>query len=273
MLNSWDGNLKIDEEENAILASRVAAGVKNDDNTFSGVTIGDWNFGENNVQTGIYGFHHGAMSYGFKEDGTAFIGKDDKGRIVFEGDTGKIYSSNWIVKEEDYDSSIGMLLDLDDGIIRMRQSSDSVTDTEFSEIVLTNSTYKTNTYYYLEKYILSTSTNEQTSKEYYKPMSYKQVALTSSSYKTNRYYIKVTNKETSDVVWDGNNNGSFTEITSIEYKLSTEGFNSEEVYYYPGYFSRIYFTSSEPYKPNKYYYLNTEGTPKKDDKGYYDPSV
>jgi hypothetical protein len=42
MINKWDGKLKIDEENGAILSTMMAAGRKNSDNTFSGVMLGDW---------------------------------------------------------------------------------------------------------------------------------------------------------------------------------------------------------------------------------------
>jgi hypothetical protein len=60
--------------------------------------IGDWSNQELDTeasisrQTGVYGFHHGEMSYAFKEDGTAFLGKDGKGRINFNGNDATIYS-------------------------------------------------------------------------------------------------------------------------------------------------------------------------------------
>jgi hypothetical protein len=34
---------------------------------------------------GLYGYHEGAQSFGFKADGTAFIGKAGGGRIEFNG--------------------------------------------------------------------------------------------------------------------------------------------------------------------------------------------
>ena len=87
-------------EGGVILTPAIAAGKKNkDDNTFSGVMIGAW--GEKKTddtasditeQTGVYGFHHGAMSYAFKEQGTGFIGKRVNGRIIFNGDTCQIKS-------------------------------------------------------------------------------------------------------------------------------------------------------------------------------------
>ena len=97
VINAWDGkSLVLDEETSTILAAAISAGKKNSDNTFSGVMLGDW--GDKDVegsilkQTGVYGFHHGAMSYAFKEDGTAFIGKDGKGRIYIDGNDATIYS-------------------------------------------------------------------------------------------------------------------------------------------------------------------------------------
>jgi len=79
--------------------------------------IGDWSRTDTcssiTKKTGIYGFHKGAMSYAFKEDGTGFIGKDGKGRIFLGGDNSTIYSNNWLIRKE------GMMMDLDDGFIHM----------------------------------------------------------------------------------------------------------------------------------------------------------
>lgn len=100
VINAWDGkSLVLDEETGTILAAAISAGKKNSDNTFSGVMLGDW--GDKDVegsiskQTGVYGFHHGAMSYAFKEDGTAFIGKSSMARINFDGSNATIYSSGY----------------------------------------------------------------------------------------------------------------------------------------------------------------------------------
>jgi hypothetical protein len=66
--------------------------------------IGDWSgpgadiggtADEITKQTGVYGFNHGAMAYALMEDGTAFIGKDGRGRIYFDGNDAKIYSATY----------------------------------------------------------------------------------------------------------------------------------------------------------------------------------
>lgn len=114
VINAWDGkSLVLDEKENMIISAAIAAGKKNsNDNTFSGVMIGDWKGKdvEDSIsqQTGIYGFHHGAMSYAFKEDGTAFLGKDGRGRIIFDGNEATIESASY------KNTGCGIKMDLDE---------------------------------------------------------------------------------------------------------------------------------------------------------------
>lgn len=127
-LNKWNGkDIETDNDAGTITASGFAAGRKERDNTFTGVVIGDWSRSVADAaiakNTGIYGFNSGAMSYAFKDDGTGFIGKDGKGRIYLDGDKSQIFSSNWANKNNPQ----GMLLDIDDGYIKM-QSIDTTTD-------------------------------------------------------------------------------------------------------------------------------------------------
>ena len=115
-INEWNGKeIKMDYDKGIIMSPAMAAGKKNDDNTFSGVMLGDWSAddaeGDLKQQTGIYGFDHGAMSYAFKEDGTAFIGKSGFARIIFNGKESTIASESYT--KEKY----GMMIDLDDGFI------------------------------------------------------------------------------------------------------------------------------------------------------------
>ena len=121
MLNSWDGELKIDDSSNSIFAARMVAGLKENDNTFSGIVLGNW--GNTNSDesltsnaTGFYGFDHGKQAYGFKQNGTAFIGKVGAGRIEFNGNSSTIKSS----------SDNGMTIDLDDGKITAKKFTLSV---------------------------------------------------------------------------------------------------------------------------------------------------
>ena len=117
-LNKWTGkDIVTDDETGTITASGLAAGKKEKDNTFTGVILGDWSRTDTDPfvteQTGVYGFNHGTMSYALKDDGTAFFGKDGHGRIYFNGNKAQIYSALWKTSEQ------GMLLDIDDGFIKI----------------------------------------------------------------------------------------------------------------------------------------------------------
>lgn len=107
-LNDWDGSYQVDEQSGTIMGTMFGAGRKTDNNTFSGVLMGDIGVGanssfnpENKTGLGIYGFHDGAQSFGFNIDGTAFLGKAGNGRILFNGNYGIIASANWYTGTED----------------------------------------------------------------------------------------------------------------------------------------------------------------------------
>lgn len=120
-LNKWNGkDILTDNDAGTITANGLSAGKKESDNTFTGVVLGDWSRTDTDKfitkQTGVYGFNHGAMSYALKDDGTAFFGKDGKGRIYFNGNKAQIYSAHWIANTQEKN---GMLIDVDDGYIKM----------------------------------------------------------------------------------------------------------------------------------------------------------
>jgi hypothetical protein len=82
--------------------------------------MGDWR-GNDSVDvegaisehTGIYGFQKGAASFGFRDDGTAFIGKPGAGRLEFDGNKSTI-ESNLMAEGKGC-----MLLDFDNGLIKL----------------------------------------------------------------------------------------------------------------------------------------------------------
>lgn len=97
ILNAWDGSsVDINEEGGYIMAPQIGAGKKNKDNTFTGVLMGVYVNGDEGSHHGLYGFQDGITSFGFKDDGTAFIGKAGTGRIEFDGTFGTITSGNYI---------------------------------------------------------------------------------------------------------------------------------------------------------------------------------
>ena len=256
MLNKWDGSLIMDEDNNAVLASKIAAGRKEkNDNTFTSVILGDWQeHGEKSIteNTGVYGFYHGSMSYAFKDDGSAFIGKSGNGRIYFDGSDGKIYSSNWYTKNDDgSDNPLGMYIDVKQGIIKMRQNLASsanyirqyITETDF------NNQYQAGLFYYRLPYELSTSLSLDQSKIYYRASGWKRVDIDITQYAQNRYYIL-------EPVKYGENNS----IASTTFILSNQNFDGSKEYYYPSSFEQIFFTDNGDivYEPNVYYVKDYE---------------
>ena len=106
IINEWDGSLQIDDDKNCILSSAYVAGGKNGSNQFTGVVMGELGRIKDDktistLETGLFGYYNGAQSFGFKTDGTAFLGRPTSGRISFDGNEGIIYSANFDGWEKD----------------------------------------------------------------------------------------------------------------------------------------------------------------------------
>ena len=121
LLNQWDGNLTLNENNGTILSTMLGAGRKNNQNQFSGVLIGDIQGGtgldSSDEHTGVYGLHDGELSYALRDDGTATFGKAGHGQIKIDGNSGEIYSPGFKLA-----NSSGMLIDLDNGEIDIHDS-------------------------------------------------------------------------------------------------------------------------------------------------------
>ena len=158
ILDNWDGQFKIDAENGYVLSSALVAGNKNEKNEFSGVIAGTLNtmmnlevpvvspypldnngkpitdengknieedtivYKTNRIyrenQTGILGYKDGIQTYGFLDNGTAFIGPSGQGQILFDGTEGKIKSGgNFIKARQDNKTGVittegtGMIID------------------------------------------------------------------------------------------------------------------------------------------------------------------
>lgn len=93
LLNNWDNTLTLDQNNNFIASAAMAAGSKEDDNTFTGVVMGQ--IQENNqLLQGLFGYRAGSQTFGFNIDGTAFLGGNTGGRINFDGNRATIDMGN-----------------------------------------------------------------------------------------------------------------------------------------------------------------------------------
>ena len=118
LLNNWNGKMQIDEKGGYILSNMLVAG-KKADNKFTGVVMGDMGT-LNNFETGLFGIHKGVSSFGFKTDGTAYLGKSGSGRIVFNGTKGTITSAGYT------DNGSGVFLDLDAPIFSIKKNNKQI---------------------------------------------------------------------------------------------------------------------------------------------------
>jgi len=96
VLNDWDGSFYTNEEKGLVLGTMLGAGKKepagDHANTFSGVLMGNVSAGAKDTASGIglYGYQYGIQSFGFNVNGKAFIGKQQKSQILFDGNNGTI---------------------------------------------------------------------------------------------------------------------------------------------------------------------------------------
>lgn len=75
-LNQWSGELLVDEAGNQIMAGSIAAGVKNSDNTFTGIFMGKVDITNPDnlpLPIGLYGYNQGVRRFSFDKDGEAYI--------------------------------------------------------------------------------------------------------------------------------------------------------------------------------------------------------
>lgn len=103
MLNDWNGELT--SGENYILAPIIGAGKKDDQNSFTGVMMGDLKTTNGKtMNTGLYGFNQGARRFSFDDTGSAYIGNGasyiefipdgDGNNDIFTIKTDNVYISN-----------------------------------------------------------------------------------------------------------------------------------------------------------------------------------
>ena len=126
-INAWDGNsIQINDEGGYILSPQMGAGVKNNDNSFTGVLMGEVKTPEkSSSDIGLMGYSSGDRTFFLNsENGSALLGKKGNGQIVLDPDANKalLYSDGfWTNYDEDglpssyersNENSQGLLIDL-----------------------------------------------------------------------------------------------------------------------------------------------------------------
>lgn len=115
-LNSWDGNsINIDKDGGFILTPQVGAGIKEKDNSFTGMLMGKVKeANQSKVEIGLFGYAKGIRSIFLDANtGKSTFGSNGKGQIVIDPteDRAEIYSGNYKEATED-EIGEGLLIDL-----------------------------------------------------------------------------------------------------------------------------------------------------------------
>ena len=162
-INGWDGtNLKLDESSGTILAPQIGAGIKDNNGLFTGVVLGQ-DTAQNKI--GLYGYKAGVSSFGFLDDGTAYIGLPTGGRLKFNGTKSTIESANYL-------AGTGLCIDFDNGSIISKKSDEIIfqVQQESPYLVIRNTSGQTlmniadNDYYLQSANAANLNTTNSTSK-------------------------------------------------------------------------------------------------------------
>lgn len=114
-INGWDGNsVNIDKDGGFILAPQVGAGIKENDNSFTGVIMGKVKeTNQAGADIGLIGYARGVRSIFLDaKTGKAVFGANGKGQITIDPtqNTARIYSGNFVYKPDG--TGTGMEIDL-----------------------------------------------------------------------------------------------------------------------------------------------------------------
>lgn len=115
-INGWDGNkLYTGENDEYLLAPQVGAGVKNTDNTFTGMVMGIRKQ-SNKSDVGLFGYSRGRQSLFLDAlTGKSSFGMSGKGQFIIDptNDRAELYSGNFYLDPEGtHESGEGMKIDL-----------------------------------------------------------------------------------------------------------------------------------------------------------------
>ena len=107
VFNEWNG--KLEENDDYTLIPMIGAGKKDDNNTFTGIMMGDLSKVQGEVShTGLYGFNKGSRRFSFDDQGNAYIGNgtdyidfnSGDGRLAIKSKTFDLQSDSLIINNK-----------------------------------------------------------------------------------------------------------------------------------------------------------------------------
>lgn len=115
-INAWGGSTITTEDY--VISPMIGAGSKNSQNQFTGVIMGT---SSEFPATGLYGFKNGVATFGFKEDGSCFMGSGDKARLDFNINDGlNLYAGDFNIyanKISEGKQNLVMSIDSENGLV------------------------------------------------------------------------------------------------------------------------------------------------------------
>ena len=94
-IDAWDGTISQEDETGMVLATAFAAGKKdNATNTFTGIIMGETSGAGN----GLFGYSGGKNTFGFKEDGSCWLGANKNIQFDAKGEAVKIEVNSLAIK-------------------------------------------------------------------------------------------------------------------------------------------------------------------------------
>lgn len=110
-INDWDGNsVNVNSNGGFILSPQIGAGVKDNNNAFTGIVMGKvQEANQNNIEVGLFGYNKGQRNIFLDaETGKAVFGVNNGGQIILDPSDGKAE-----IKSGNYKDGVGgMLIDL-----------------------------------------------------------------------------------------------------------------------------------------------------------------
>jgi hypothetical protein len=103
LVNDWNGTLQIDTNTNSVFANVMGAGIKNENNQFSGVIFGELKeSGTKPGITGIYGLKNNQITYKLTDDGNFYVGNKDNDYLSFDGSSFLLSTKKLIVNANNF---------------------------------------------------------------------------------------------------------------------------------------------------------------------------
>ena len=156
-LNGWDGN-KLQTADGYIIAPQVGAGIKNSDNSFTGIVLGTKQVKERaNGQIGLFGYNYGIQTMFLNSrNGSASFGETGAGQIILDPSDKKA-----IIKSGNYNNS-----NSNEIFVRVYQNVDYSSNSNPSELAYWEYVLNNDSSAYI--YVETTDTRPIANKAYYK---------------------------------------------------------------------------------------------------------